>query len=150
IWGRSGLLATLFGVVALGLGTLALGAEERPGSAGRLQRLGAWAAAIVSLTMALASKEEAVALPLIALIWWRLAERQPFRRAAAGAAILAIPVALFLAYRGLALGAMGRQLYVRSVWENILGQAVVTLRMLRLAILPVGQTVDPPAEIPGL
>src|SRR5207245_3685155 len=68
----------------------------------------------------------------------------------AGAAILAIPVALCLAYRGLALGAMGRQLYVRSVWENILGQAVVTLRMLRLAILPVGQTVDPPAEIPGL
>ncbi len=137
-WGRSGVLATLLALAAL----LAI---PRPGRASLPSIV-----ALSCLSLALLAKEEAVVLPLIAFIWWTAAEGWPRRAAARSAALLALPVALFGLARLFVLGAAGRQVYARSLPENILGQAVVTLRMARLLILPYGQSVDHAAAVPGL
>jgi protein O-mannosyl-transferase len=142
IWGRSEVLSTLFLLASLTLVPLAGGPKGR--------RLGAWAGALVCLAFALAAKEEAVVLPLIALVWWTQAEGRLFPESLRRAAILAIPVAGFLALRSFVLGGVGRQVFARSVPDNILGQAVVTLRMLRLVLLPIGQSVDHAAAVPHL
>jgi len=91
-----------------------------------------------------------VAIPIIFYVWWRRVEGRPARPGLLRAALLALPVALFLLWRGSALGEMGRQVYARSVAENLLGQGMVTLRMLRLFFLPLGQSIDHPAEVPGV
>ncbi|MCZ6697104.1 MAG: tetratricopeptide repeat protein, partial [Acidobacteria bacterium] len=65
------------------------------------------------------------------------------------AALLVLPAALFLLVRWSLLGAVGSQVYARGVWENILGQALVSLRMMRLTILPIGQSIDPEAGVPS-
>jgi len=136
-WGRSGVLSTLLALASLLLASLT---NRRPALL--------WAGALASLALALATKEEAVVLPLIALLWWVLAEDRPARPALRGAILLAVPVVIFVLVRLLALGAAGRQVYVRSVADNILGQAVVTLRMARLLVLPFGMSVDHVAEVP--
>ncbi len=143
-WGRSGVLSSIFALASLLFASLA--GEGRGGPVGR--RAPPWACALVSLALALAAKEEAVVLPLIALLWWTLAEDRPVRSALRGAILLAVPVVIFVLARLLALGAAGRQVYVRSVADNILGQAVVTLRMARLLVLPFGLSVDHAAEVP--
>jgi tetratricopeptide (TPR) repeat protein len=142
IWGRSGILAALFSLLCL---LFVPWGEEARGAGGVLR----WMAALSCLVLALAAKEEPVVLPLLAFLWWTGAEARPIRPAAARAAGLALPVVLFLVLRQAALGALGRQVFARSVGENILGEAVVTLRMLRLALLPYGQSVDPLALVPG-
>ncbi len=138
-WGRSEVLSTLLALAALLLVP-----------APRTRRLAAWGGALLCVALALAAKEEAVVLPLVAFIWWTLAEVRTARTAARDSAVLALPVALFILIRVAVLGAAGRQVFVRSVADNILGQAVVTLRMARLLILPVGQSVDHPAVVPSL
>lgn len=143
IWGRSGVLASLFSL--LGLLLVPWGDRARGG-----RRPALWAGALASVCLALAAKEEPVALPLLAFSWWTMAEARPWRAAAARAALLAVPVASFLVLRQIALGAVGRQVFARGPGENILGEAVVTLRMLRLLVLPYGQSVDPLAVVPPL
>jgi tetratricopeptide (TPR) repeat protein len=146
IWGRSEVLSTLFGLAAM-LFVLRSAEREGPGTKGSFYSL--WAGAIACMALALASKEEAIAMPVILFLWWTLAEGRPGRQGVKRAAVLAIPVVLFLAVRAIALGGIGRQVYVRSVAENILGQGVVTLRMLRLFLLPFGQSIDHAAGVPG-
>ena len=141
IWGRSEVLATLFGLAAI---LLALRAAGRPARFFAL-----WAGALACLALGLASKEEAIAIPVLFFLWWTVAEGRPARPGAARALALAAPVILFLAVRAVALGEVGRQVYVRSVGDNILGQGVATLEMLRLFFLPIGQTVDHPTGVPG-
>lgn len=146
IWGRSEVLSTLFGLAAM-LFALAAGERDSGGAS-----VGTWlrrAGALASMTLALASKEEAIAIPVILFLWWTLAEGRPARPGLRLGAILALPVLLFMAARTIALGGIGRQVYVRSVADNILGESVVTLRMLRLFVLPVGQSIDHAAGIPG-
>jgi protein O-mannosyl-transferase len=142
IWGRSEVLSTLFGLAAM---LLALRADERPA---RFHVL--WAGAIACLALGLASKEEAIVVPVIFLMWWTIAERRPAWPGLVRAAALLLPVVLFLAIRAVALGEVGRKVYVRSVGDNILGQGVATLEMIRLVFLPFGQTVDHPTEVPDL
>ncbi|HYS04997.1 MAG TPA: tetratricopeptide repeat protein [Candidatus Dormibacteraeota bacterium] len=141
IWGRSEVLATLFGLAAI---LLALRAAGRP-----TRFFALWAGALACVALGLASKEEAIAIPILFFLWWTVAEGRPWRPGAARALALAVPVILFLAIRGVALGEVGRQVYVRSVGDNILGQGVATLEMLRLFFLPIGQTVDHPTGVPG-
>jgi Flp pilus assembly protein TadD len=141
IWGRSGVLSTLFILAALLLVPWAVG------TAGR--RLAAWAGAIACTTLGLTSKEETVVLPLIAFLWWTIAEGRPVRSGLRRAAILAVPVAAFLLVRSLLVGGVGRQVFARSLTDNILGQAAVTLRMVRLVLLPAGQSFDHAVEVPG-
>ena len=145
IWGRSEILSTLFGLLAV---LLALAAEDHKTAAGHPYL--SLAGAVACMALALASKEEAVAIPLIFYIWWRWAEGRPARPGILSAAVLGLPVVLFLLWRAIALGEIGRQVYARSVTENVLGQSVVTLRMLRLFFLPFSQSIDHPAEVPGL
>jgi len=147
IWGRSEVLSTLSGLAAM---LLALRAGERagPGSTVRFRAL--WAGALGCTALGLASKEETVALPVIFFLWWTLAEVQPARPAMRHAAVLAAPVVLFLVIRAVALGEVGRQVYVRSVFDNILGQGVVTLQMLRLFFVPIGQSIDHPLSVPDV
>ena len=144
IWGRSGTLSTLFGLGALLL-ALAAGDASHP-----IRRTLFWALALTSLSIALGAKEEAVVVPLIYLIWVTLAEDRAAGVALRGMAILSIPVALFLVARSIALGSLGRQVYSRSIFENILGQAGVMLRTAGLVIFPSGQSIDPPASVPPL
>lgn len=154
IWGRSEILSTLFGLLAL---LLVFAADDRkpaphdrkpaPG-AGR--RYALWAGALLCMSLGLASKEEVVAVPFIFFIWWRWAEGRPAGPGLLRAAGLGIPVAAFLIWRAIALGEVGRQVYVRSVADNVLGQGLVTLRMLRLFFLPFGQSIDHPVQVPGL
>lgn len=147
IWGRSEILSTLFGLLAI---LLALAADDRKPAPGTGRRYPLWAGAVACMALALASKEEAVAIPVIFYIWWRWAEGRPARPGILSAAVLGLPVVLFLLWRGIALGEVGRQVYARSVTENVLGQSVVTLRMLRLFFLPFSQSIDHPAEVPRL
>ena len=155
-WGRSGVLCAVLMLAALLLAPRRQEGAPRHGAAagrageGPSHRLLGWVASLVSLELALAAKEEAVVLPLIALVWWRVAEGRSVRSAARDAGLLAVPVALFLLLRLVLLGAAGRQVYVRSIGDNILGQAIVTLRMIRLAIMPIGQSVDHQADVPSL
>jgi tetratricopeptide (TPR) repeat protein len=142
IWGRSGVLSTLFTLAALA--ALLHAEDARTGA----RRLGAQAAALIGLAIALGAKEEAIVAPLLFLIWWTLAEGRPARDGLRPAALLAVPAALFLLLRWALLGAAGRQVYVRGVADNVMGQALVSLRMLRLLFAPAGQSVDHPAAIP--
>ncbi len=141
IWGRSEVLSTLFGLAAM---LLALRAGER---SDRFPAL--WAGALACMALGLASKEEAVTVPIIFFLWWTLAEGRPARPGLTRAIALAVPVILFMVVRAVALGDVGRQVYVRSVGDNILGQGVATLEMIRLFFLPIGQTVDHPTDVPG-
>ena len=141
IWGRSELLSTLFGLAAM---LLALRAGER---SARYYAL--WSGAIACLALGLASKEEAIAVPVIFFLWWTLVEGRPAGPGLARTAALGMPVSLFLVIRAVALGEVGRQVYVRSVGDNILGQGVATLEMIRLFFLPIGQTVDHATGVPG-
>jgi Tfp pilus assembly protein PilF len=102
------------------------------------------------MVLALAAKEEAIALPLIAFVYWVLAENRPVRPALARAALLSLPVVAFVTLRPLLLGAAGRQVFARGLGDNVLGQAVVTLRLLRLTLLPIGQSFDPAASVPSM
>src|SRR5439155_12829 len=78
-----------------------------------------------------------------------LVEGRPAETGLRSTALLAIPVGVFLLARAVALGEIGRQVYVRSVADNVLGQSLVTLRMIRLLLLPLGQSVDHRATVPG-
>jgi tetratricopeptide (TPR) repeat protein len=147
VWGRSEVLSTVFGLAAIYL-ALRAGEGPRPAPAARFP--GLWAGALACMALALASKEEAVAVPVIFFLWWTLAEGKPAAPGLKRAAVLAVPALLFLLLRAVALGEVGRKVYVRSVFDNILGQGVATLQMLRLFVLPIGQSVDHPASVPGL
>ena len=142
VWGRSGILATLFSLTCL----LMVPWESGIGGGRRVAR---WICALACLALALAAKEEPVVLPLLAFLWWTMAEGRPARAAATRAALLALPVTLFLVLRWVLLGAVGRQVFARGPGENLLGQSVVTLRMLKLVLLPDGQCVDPLARVPS-
>jgi len=146
IWGRSEVLSTLFGLAAV---LLVLRAGERQGPGPKWGFYARWAGALGCMALGLASKEEAIAFPAILFLWWTLAEGKPAGAGLKRAGVLAAPVVLFLMLRAAVLGDVGRQVYVRSVLDNILGQGVVTLRMLRLLFVPIGQSVDHPAEVPG-
>jgi len=150
IWGRSGVMATILALLAL----LAAPVGGTPPAAGmntaaaRLSVRGlvpAW----TLLALALAAKEEAMILPLVALAWWVFVERQPSRRARAAAVRLVVPVALFVALRLALLGAAGRQVYVRSIADNVLGQGVVNLRMVALTLWPAGLSIDHAVGMPA-
>lgn len=143
IWGRSAILAALFSLLCL----LLVPWEDR---ASGTRGLALWAAAFLSLALALLAKEEPIVVPLLAFLWWALAEERPARGAALRAAALLVPVVTFLVLRRMALGALGRQVFARSLGENVLGQAVVALRTLRLVVLPMGQSIDPLALVPSL
>jgi tetratricopeptide (TPR) repeat protein len=147
VWGRSEVLSTLFGLAAI---LLALRADEGPGPRVAARLYAQWALALGLLALGLGSKEEAVAVPAVFFLFWTLAEGKPARPGLGRAAVLAIPVALFLLMRAVALGGVGRQVYVRSVVDNVLGQAVVTLQIVRLIFLPIGQSVDHPTKVPGV
>lgn len=149
IWGRAGILSALGCLIAL----LAVPwNDERP--MGRPLTALRWAGALLAAAFALASKEEAVALPLIALAVWIAAEARPWRPSLTRALLLSAPVLAFLAARAFVLGAVGRQVFARSEMDNLLIQGMVTLRYLGLALVPIGQCVDhvqaPPGLLPGL
>ena len=144
IWGRSEILSTLFGLLAV---LLALASADRGAGPGHTPAL--MAGAVACLVLALGAKEEAVVIPAVFFIWWRWAEGRPVRPGLARAAALGLPVLVFLVWRAAALGGVGRQVFARSVGDNVLGQGVVTLRMLRLVLLPFGQSIDHAAEVPG-
>jgi Flp pilus assembly protein TadD len=148
IWGRSGVQAALLALLALAIVPWPGPGTRGPHRQHTVAALARWAAAPLLTAMALAVKEEAIFLPLVALLWWTLAEGRPIRPAIGRAALLAAPVIGFLALRTVVLGAIGRQVFARSLADNILGQAVVTLRMIRLVIVPVGQSFDPAAAVP--
>jgi Tfp pilus assembly protein PilF len=145
IWGRSEILSTLFGLLAV---LLALTSGDRADGSNRPYLL--LAGSLACLVLALGSKEEAVVVPVIFFIWWTWVEGRPARTGVARALALCLPVVIFLAWREIALGGVGRQVFARSISENFLGQAVVHLRMLRLFFLPLGQSVDHQADVPGL
>src|SRR5262249_55412158 len=137
IWGRSEILSTLFGLAAILL--------MLPSRIGLSHRAGA----LACMVLALASKEEAIAIPIIFYMWWALVEGRPRRPGLWRAAVLAAPVLAFMLLRALVLGGIGRHVYVRRGGDNLLGQGVVTLRMLGLALLPFGQSVDHDVRVPG-
>jgi Flp pilus assembly protein TadD len=157
IWGRSGVQSALLALLALmtvpwpaaGHGSGARREDPARRATGP-QQAWRWIAALALMALALAAKEEAVALPLMAFVYWVLAENRSARPALARAAALAAPVVAFVALRPLLLGAVGRQVFARGLGDNILGQAVVTLRLLRLTILPIGQSFDPAASVPTI
>jgi tetratricopeptide (TPR) repeat protein len=142
IWGRSEILAALLSLLCL----LLVPWEDRSKGGGGLAL---WSGALASLSLALLAKEEPIVVPLLAFLWWTLAESRPPRGAALRSAALLAPVVFFLVLRRTALGALGRQVFARGFAENVLGQAVVALRTLRLVVLPVGQSVDPLALDPS-
>lgn len=139
VWARSGVLSTLFALLAMWCAL----------AAGGRRRIALWMTALACAALGLAAKEEAVALPLLFLVWWVLVEQRPVAAGLRRAAILAIPIALFLMGRAWLLGEVGRQVYVRGIAENVLGQALVTLKMLRLVFLPFRQSVDHPVTTPA-
>ncbi len=151
IWGRSEVLSSLLGLAALLVLTPA-GVE--PGRSapmpGPAAAPGRWLLAWLLLILALAAKEEAVVLPLVAFLYWRFALDQTGRASATHAALLGIPVLAFIATRPVLLGSVGRQVFARSLGDNLLGQAVVTLRMTRLTLLPTGLSLDHVAPVPSL
>jgi tetratricopeptide (TPR) repeat protein len=143
IWGRAGVLSALGCYAAI----LAVPWKEDPGRA-------AWAAvrwglAIAAAATALLCKEDAVALPALALVFWVVAERRPWRPALLRALVLVFPVLGFLALRSTSLGAVGRQVYARSLESNLLVQSVVSLRFLGLTLAPIGQSVDHVQPVPS-
>lgn len=150
IWGRSGVQSALLALLAL----LAVPWPDTGATSGgsNARRRGAWRwiAALALMALALAAKEEAVALPLMAFVYWVFAENRSVRPALARAAVLAAPVIAFVTLRPLLLGAVGRQVFARSLADNVLSQAVVTLRLLRLTLLPIGQSFDPAASVPSV
>jgi Flp pilus assembly protein TadD len=155
VWGRSGVLATLLALLALLAAQVRRIASGAGPDAGALRvSLRALIPAWTLLALALAAKEEAMTLPLVALAWWLFVEGHPARRALSAAAWLAAPVVAFVALRIPLLGAAGRQVHVRSIADNILGQGVVNLRMVALTLWPEGQSVDHavgvPPTLPGL
>jgi protein O-mannosyl-transferase len=144
IWGRSGVLSTLLSLLAL-LAVLPGNREvSRGAGAAAGSPLVPWrmACAWTLLALALAAKEEAIVLPLVAFVWCVSVEGLAPRRAAATASALAAPVVVFVVLRALLLGAAGRQVYVRSLADNILGQGVVNLRMIGLTLWPHGLSID--------
>ena len=149
IWGRSGVMATLLALLALlaaPVGGTPLGAGMHTAAARLPVRamIPAW----TLLALALAAKEEAMILPLIALVWWVVVEGRPPRRVLAAAVRLAAPVVAFVALRMALLGAAGRQVYVRSIADNILGQGVVNLRMIACTVWPAGLSIDHAVGVP--
>src|SRR6185436_15407983 len=72
IWGRSEVLSTLLGLAALLVLTPAA-AEPGRSAPGPLAAPWHWLLAWLLLILALAAKEEAVVLPLIAFVFWRFA-----------------------------------------------------------------------------
>src|SRR5207245_3805370 len=117
-WGRSEILATLFGLAALLLALQAGGGRPPTAGGGRALSSPArrgllWAGALACMALGLASKEEAVLFPIIFIVWWALVEDRPVKPGLARAAVLAVPVAVFLAARAVGLGSLGRQVYVR-------------------------------------
>jgi Tfp pilus assembly protein PilF len=158
IWARSGVLSTLFALAALLL-ALRAGGNGRAGEAGRdgatgrsreLRRAAALTGALAAMALGLAAKEEAIVVPIIFILWWRFAEGRPVPEGLRRAALLCVPALLFLAARAVALGGVGRQVYARGIADNILGQTVVSLRMLRLLVWPAGQSIDHPVTQPVL
>lgn len=149
IWGRSGVMATLLTLLAL-LAAPVGGTPAGPGTHTAAARppLRAMIPAWTLLALALAAKEEGMILPLIALVWWVVVEGRPPRRALAAAVRLAVPVVAFMALRMVLLGATGRQVYVRSVADNILGQGVVNLRMIACTVWPAGLSIDHAVGVP--
>jgi tetratricopeptide (TPR) repeat protein len=145
IWGRSEILSTLFGLLAI---LLAMTPGDGRTVSQRTYFL--MSGAIACLVLALGAKEEAVAIPVIFFIWWKWVEGRPARAGLVRALALGLPVVGFLAWRAVALGGIGRQVFARSVVENLLGQGVVHLRMLCLFLLPLHQSIDHAAEVPGL
>lgn len=149
IWGRSGVIAMLGVVAALALALRAeTGPAGIPARPGAPARFALWSGALAGAGIALATKEEAIVLPLLFLAWWTLAEGRPAASGLRPASWFAIPAILFLAYRAVALGGVGRQVFARSLSDNVLGQSVVTLRMIRMVLLPYGQSVDHAAAVP--
>lgn len=149
IWGRAGVLSALFACAAILLVPWPEDAAK-PERHRALLPAARFIAAPIALALALASKEDAVAVPLTALLIWIVLERRPWRSALPRAALLAVPVALFLAARAMALGAIGRQVFARSAGDNLLVQGVVTLRFLGMALVPHGQSIDHAQAVPAL
>ncbi len=144
IWGRAGILSAMACYAAI----LAVPWNDDPlQGAMRLLR---WGLALSAATVALLSKEDAVALPALALIVWIVAERRPWRPALMRALVLGFPVLAFLALRTTFLGAVGRQVYARSLESNLLIQSVVSLRFLALTLVPYGQSIDHVQPVPPL
>src|SRR5262249_23050214 len=83
-------------------------------------------------------------------IVWVVAERRPWRPALVRALALLFPVLAFLALRTTLLGALGRQVYARSLESNLLVQGVVSLRFLGLVLLPHRLSVDHVQAVPSL
>ncbi|HKQ97867.1 MAG TPA: hypothetical protein VJV75_08330, partial [Candidatus Polarisedimenticolia bacterium] len=152
IWGRSEVLATLLGLAALLVLTPRQPATEATGGPATSARAGPlrWTAAWLLLALALAAKEEAILLPLIAWLFWRFGLDRPWRESTGRAALFSVPALAFVIVRPLVLGAVGRQVFARSLGDNILAQAVVTLRMARLTLLPRGLSIDHAAVVPPL
>jgi len=145
IWGRAGILSAMACYAAI----LAVPWKDDP-SRGAVAELVRWGLALTAATAALLSKEDAVALPALALIVWIVAERRPWRPALMRAIVLAFPVLAFLALRTTFLGAVGRQVYARSFESNLLIQSVVSLRFLGLTLAPYGQSIDHVQPVPPL
>ena len=150
IWGRSGVQSAVLALLALVAVPWPDAAATSQGRDSGSSHPWRWIAALTLMALALATKEEAVALPLMALVYWVLAEKRSVRPALARAAVLALPVVAFVTLRPMLLGAVGRQVFARGLGDNILGQAVVTLRLLRLTLLPIGQSFDPAATVPSM
>ena len=145
IWGRAGILSAIGCYVAI----LAVPwNDDRHSGIGT--RAGRWALALAAAAAALLSKEDAVALPALALVVWWVAERRPFRAALIRALVLVFPVLAFLVLRTTLLGAVGRQVYARSEGSNLLIQGMVTLRFLGLTLLPVRLSIDHVQPLPSL
>ncbi|HET8947607.1 MAG TPA: tetratricopeptide repeat protein [Candidatus Polarisedimenticolia bacterium] len=145
IWGRAGILSAMACYAAI----LAVPWKDDPGRglpAGLLR----WGLAMLAAVAALLSKEDAVALPAIALVVWIVAERRPWRPAVLRALVLVFPVLAFLALRTTFLGAVGRQVYARSPESNLLVQSIVSLRFLALTLVPYGQSIDHVQPVPPL
>jgi protein O-mannosyl-transferase len=149
-WGRSEVLSTLLGLAAILLVPFRRNDGGDAGSNDSWRGALAWAGALFCLGLSLAAKEETVVMPLVAFLFWAVAEGRPAAASARRATLLAVPVVAFVVARWLTLGAAGRQVYIRSVSENLLGQGVVALRMVCIFFLPVGQSVDHAAAVPPL
>lgn len=142
IWGRAGILSAMACYAAI----LVVPWNDEP-SQGAMDLL-RWGLALAAAVVALLSKEDAVALPGLALIVWIVAERRPWRPALMRALVLALPVLAFLALRTVFLGAVGRQVYARSLESNLLVQSIVSLRFLGLTLVPYGQSIDHVQPVP--
>jgi tetratricopeptide (TPR) repeat protein len=144
IWGRAGILSAIGCYAAI----LAVPWNDDR-HAGIGTRLVLWGLALVATAAALLSKEDAVALPALALVVWWGAERRPFRAALTRALVLVFPVLVFLVLRTLLLGAVGRQVYARSEASNLMIQGMVSLRFLGLTLLPARLSIDHVQPLPS-